>query len=231
MLIHGMCAICGEIFITNNIAALHCGHTFHADCIQEWFKHTETPTCPNCRTLTATNQVVRRLFFSVSDDTTLVDELMKTLSEKKYAFSCAQAEIRELKNDYENLEIKLAMEFVEKSELLERVALLDSQNGIQIEQLDEAKKLQKKLEAKLRNERKQLKKLRKKKRDLEARIESMEEQTRVSKKKENDLEKLVKSMEEQLKIYKKKESDFGELAKSLEGAPQISEEEEQFYDC
>ncbi|CAJ0596292.1 unnamed protein product [Cylicocyclus nassatus] len=230
-------------------AALLCGHIFHGDCIEEWFKHTETPTCPNCRAHTATNQVVRRLFFSASDDTTLVDELMKTLSEKKYAFSRAQAELRGLKktlsekknafsraqaelrglkNDYKNLENKLALELVEKSQLLERVVLLRSQNDIQIKQLDEAKNLQKKLKAKLHEERKQLTELRKKKSDFEAQIKSMEEQTRVSMKKENNLEKLVKSMEKQLKIYKKKESDFGEPVKSLEGAAQIPEGKKQF---
>lgn len=41
------CAICQESLSPAHIRLTHCGHTFHNQCITEWF--TRSVHCPNCR--------------------------------------------------------------------------------------------------------------------------------------------------------------------------------------
>lgn len=42
------CTIClSELMEQENKLQLHCGHSFHVECINEWF--TKGHTCPNCR--------------------------------------------------------------------------------------------------------------------------------------------------------------------------------------
>jgi hypothetical protein len=40
------CSICQE-GMTRGVRLRHCGHFFHADCIDQWF--TMSPRCPMCR--------------------------------------------------------------------------------------------------------------------------------------------------------------------------------------
>jgi hypothetical protein len=42
------CSICLEDEPTSHVS-LSCGHTFHEDCITEWFKQNKTCTCAICR--------------------------------------------------------------------------------------------------------------------------------------------------------------------------------------
>jgi hypothetical protein len=45
------CTICLSDDNTNNdMGKLPCGHTFHTNCITQWFQKNKT-TCPNCRTV------------------------------------------------------------------------------------------------------------------------------------------------------------------------------------
>jgi len=41
------CAICLNPFIDNNLLTIPCGHTYHTECILEWFD--KKMTCPMCR--------------------------------------------------------------------------------------------------------------------------------------------------------------------------------------
>ena len=43
----GNCAICQETLTTPATRIRHCGHSFHPNCISEWF--TRSVHCPNCR--------------------------------------------------------------------------------------------------------------------------------------------------------------------------------------
>jgi hypothetical protein len=42
------CTICLSDNTNNDLAELPCGHTFHSNCITQWFLRDKT-TCPNCR--------------------------------------------------------------------------------------------------------------------------------------------------------------------------------------
>ncbi|KAK5983021.1 RING-type domain-containing protein, partial [Trichostrongylus colubriformis] len=64
--IRGKCVICTSIFTLDDIAALHCGHTFHFFCISEWVERSKT--CPICRTTTTDSQIVKHLYFNGADD-------------------------------------------------------------------------------------------------------------------------------------------------------------------
>lgn len=44
-----ICTICAETLDeTNTCHSIACGHTFHVDCIVQWFAHGGS-ACPNCR--------------------------------------------------------------------------------------------------------------------------------------------------------------------------------------
>jgi len=47
------CAICLEELNNNNKVILECMHSFHTECITEWFKNNNT--CPFCRRTVNTN--------------------------------------------------------------------------------------------------------------------------------------------------------------------------------
>lgn len=49
------CAICLEELTNNDKVILECRHTFHVNCIKEWFKNNNT--CPFCRKVVNTNVV------------------------------------------------------------------------------------------------------------------------------------------------------------------------------
>ena len=49
------CAICLEELKENNKIILECNHSFHLECIKEWFKNNNT--CPFCRRIVNTNVI------------------------------------------------------------------------------------------------------------------------------------------------------------------------------
>lgn len=43
----GSCIICYDDFLDTKVAKISCGHTFHQDCIMDWFERKMI--CPLCR--------------------------------------------------------------------------------------------------------------------------------------------------------------------------------------
>ncbi|CAJ0596288.1 unnamed protein product [Cylicocyclus nassatus] len=110
------CVICAEVIARTNMTALLCGHVFHDECIQSWIDHTDTPTCPNCGTSINKEQIVRRLFFSDTDelddldDTTLIDELLKKVDNLEAEKDNLNRQLDEAKNLHRKLTEELNLE-------------------------------------------------------------------------------------------------------------------------
>ncbi|XP_053310527.1 E3 ubiquitin-protein ligase TRAIP-like [Spea bombifrons] len=116
MPIWAYCGICiSPLDDTSNVAAICCGHTFHQECLLQWFRSSPRPTCPQCRTQLGSSQdVIKKLFFDIREQEgpTLNEELLKKeverlnalilLKEEKqkqsYDKACAAHDLRQKKN-------------------------------------------------------------------------------------------------------------------------------------
>ncbi|XP_075688105.1 E3 ubiquitin-protein ligase TRAIP [Rhinoderma darwinii] len=80
MPIRAQCTICSDFLDHHSdVAAIHCGHTFHYHCLQQWFTSAPSRTCPQCRIQVSKRQIIQKLFFDVGleEDTTLDPESLK----------------------------------------------------------------------------------------------------------------------------------------------------------
>ncbi|KAL1284332.1 TRAF-interacting protein [Trichinella pseudospiralis] len=55
------CSICLQHLDPNQSSALYCGHTFHAQCVQEWLSTSKF--CPICRSTVRKNALIKSLYF------------------------------------------------------------------------------------------------------------------------------------------------------------------------
>ncbi|XP_069017209.1 E3 ubiquitin-protein ligase TRAIP [Embiotoca jacksoni] len=93
MPIRAYCTICSDFFDhSRDVAAIHCGHTFHYECLLQWFQTAPTKTCPQCRKQVSTKHIISKLFFDIgvegevtADPESLQNELdrMKALLSSK----------------------------------------------------------------------------------------------------------------------------------------------------
>ncbi|RCN39585.1 zinc finger, C3HC4 type [Ancylostoma caninum] len=130
--VRGRCVICTSTFISNNIAALQCGHTFHFDCVSKWVERSKT--CPNCRVRTTDRQIIKHLYFDAPDEfnTTQVissDVQVETLSialeKEKNDHLEVLEEVRKLKDQVSSLQAKLDRE---RTRFREKVPSLEARN-------------------------------------------------------------------------------------------------------
>nr|XP_033939217.1 E3 ubiquitin-protein ligase TRAIP isoform X1 [Pseudochaenichthys georgianus] len=69
MPIRAYCTICSDFFDhSKDVAAIHCGHTFHYECLLQWFQSAPTKTCPQCRKQVSTRHIITKLFFDVGGE-------------------------------------------------------------------------------------------------------------------------------------------------------------------
>lgn len=69
MPIRAYCTICSDFFDhSKDVAAIHCGHTFHYDCLLQWFQTAPTKTCPQCRKQVSTRHIINKLFFDIGSE-------------------------------------------------------------------------------------------------------------------------------------------------------------------
>ncbi|KAI7795300.1 E3 ubiquitin-protein ligase TRAIP [Triplophysa rosa] len=76
MPIRAYCTICSDFFDNSkDVAAIHCGHTFHYACLLQWFQSAPSKTCPQCRKQVSTRHIINKLFFDIApeDDAISVD--------------------------------------------------------------------------------------------------------------------------------------------------------------
>ncbi|XP_007565675.1 E3 ubiquitin-protein ligase TRAIP [Poecilia formosa] len=66
MPIRAHCTICSDFFDHDrDVSAIHCGHTFHYECLLQWFQTAPTKTCPQCRKQVSTRHIINKLFFDI----------------------------------------------------------------------------------------------------------------------------------------------------------------------
>ncbi|CAL1608649.1 unnamed protein product [Knipowitschia caucasica] len=69
MPIRAYCTICSDFFDhSKDVAAIHCGHTFHYECLLQWFQTAPTKTCPQCRKQVSTRHIINKLFFDIGGE-------------------------------------------------------------------------------------------------------------------------------------------------------------------
>ncbi|XP_026529006.1 E3 ubiquitin-protein ligase TRAIP [Notechis scutatus] len=67
MPIRAYCTICSDFFDNKtDVAAIHCGHTFHHLCLIQWFDTAPNRTCPQCRIQVGKRHIINKLFFDVA---------------------------------------------------------------------------------------------------------------------------------------------------------------------
>ncbi|XP_027693098.1 E3 ubiquitin-protein ligase TRAIP isoform X2 [Vombatus ursinus] len=131
MPIRALCTICSDFFDhSRDVAAIHCGHTFHLACLIKWFDSAPSRTCPQCRIQVGKRSIINKLFFDLAqeeetglDAETLKNELDKTraqlslkVKEKKDCQSIIDS-LREVL-DVRNVTIESLQKALGESEML-----------------------------------------------------------------------------------------------------------------
>ncbi|XP_031423949.1 E3 ubiquitin-protein ligase TRAIP [Clupea harengus] len=119
MPIRAYCTICSDFFEhSRDVAAIHCGHTFHYECLQQWFQTAPNKTCPQCRKQVSTRHIINKLFFDIGreeeggavDPENLqneLDRISSVLSTKERDCRDKQQLIESLKQMVEKLKLDL----------------------------------------------------------------------------------------------------------------------------
>ncbi|XP_017525115.3 E3 ubiquitin-protein ligase TRAIP isoform X1 [Manis javanica] len=131
MPIRALCTICSDFFDhSRDVAAIHCGHTFHLQCLIQWFETAPSRTCPQCRIQVGRKTIIHKLFFdlaqdeeSVLDAEFLKNELDNTraqLSQKEREKRESQAIIDSLRDTLEerNATVESLQKALDKAEML-----------------------------------------------------------------------------------------------------------------
>ncbi|XP_006002702.1 E3 ubiquitin-protein ligase TRAIP [Latimeria chalumnae] len=99
MPIRAYCTICSDFFDnTRDVAAIHCGHTFHYECLIQWFQSAPCRTCPQCRIQVTTRHIISKLFFDVGVEEEVApdaESLQNELDRVKAQLSVKEKEKRE----------------------------------------------------------------------------------------------------------------------------------------
>ncbi|KAL4655981.1 E3 ubiquitin-protein ligase TRAIP isoform X5 [Arapaima gigas] len=121
MPIRAYCTICSDFFDhCRDVAAIHCGHTFHYECLLQWFQTAPSKTCPQCRKQVSTRHIISKLFFDVGGENSSAmdpESLQNELDRLKAVLSAKERDWKDRQKTVDNLR-----ETVERQKLdLERV--------------------------------------------------------------------------------------------------------------
>ncbi|KAM8915539.1 E3 ubiquitin-protein ligase TRAIP [Spinachia spinachia] len=107
MPIRAYCTICSDFFDhSKDVAAIHCGHTFHYDCLLQWFQTAPTKTCPQCRKQVSTRHIINKLYFDIGEEqgsTTDPESLQNELDRMKVLLSSKERDWRDKQKSVDNL--------------------------------------------------------------------------------------------------------------------------------
>ncbi|KAM4722255.1 E3 ubiquitin-protein ligase TRAIP [Rhinophrynus dorsalis] len=163
MPIRAYCTICSDFFDNSrDVAAIHCGHTFHHECLSQWFHSAPHRTCPQCRIQVSNRHIINKLFFDIGgeEDTTLDPESLKNEVDRvKAALLAKEKEKRECQGlvdslremlDVRNVTIQSLQKELGDMEMLcstlkKQMKFLDHQQSETKAAKEEARKLRNKL--------------------------------------------------------------------------------------
>ncbi|XP_073208733.1 E3 ubiquitin-protein ligase TRAIP isoform X12 [Lepidochelys kempii] len=107
MPIRAHCTICSDFFDNHkDVAAIHCGHTFHQECLIQWFDTAPSRTCPQCRIQVSKRHIINKLFFDVAleEQTSLdAESLQNELDKVKAQLSGKEKEKRDCQSIIDTL--------------------------------------------------------------------------------------------------------------------------------
>nr|XP_020448632.1 E3 ubiquitin-protein ligase TRAIP [Monopterus albus] len=101
------CTICSDFFDHSaDVAAIHCGHTFHNACLLQWFQTAPTKTCPQCRKQVSTRHIISKLYFDIGEDgggTADPGTLQNELDRTKVLLSLKEKDCRDKQKQVDDL--------------------------------------------------------------------------------------------------------------------------------
>ncbi|XP_041837409.1 E3 ubiquitin-protein ligase TRAIP [Melanotaenia boesemani] len=107
MPIRAFCTICSDFFDhARDVAAIHCGHTFHYECLLQWFQTAPTKTCPQCRKQVSTRHIINKLFFDVEGEKPAAvdpESLQNELNRMKVLMSTKERDWRDKQKTMDSL--------------------------------------------------------------------------------------------------------------------------------
>ncbi|CAJ1051304.1 E3 ubiquitin-protein ligase TRAIP [Xyrichtys novacula] len=107
MPIRAQCIICSDFFDhSRDVAAIHCGHTFHYECLLQWFQTAPNKSCPQCRKQVSTRHIISKLFFDVAteeENSPDPESLQNELDRVKVLLSCKERDMRDKQKTVEGL--------------------------------------------------------------------------------------------------------------------------------
>ncbi|XP_032638953.1 E3 ubiquitin-protein ligase TRAIP isoform X1 [Chelonoidis abingdonii] len=107
MPIRAHCTICSDFFDNHkDVAAIHCGHTFHQECLIQWFHTAPSRTCPQCRIQVSKRHIINKLFFDVAleEQTSLdAESIQNELDKVKAQLSMKEKEKRDCQSIIDTL--------------------------------------------------------------------------------------------------------------------------------
>ncbi|XP_052043281.1 E3 ubiquitin-protein ligase TRAIP isoform X1 [Apodemus sylvaticus] len=150
MPIRALCTICSDFFDhSRDVAAIHCGHTFHLQCLIQWFETAPSRTCPQCRIQVGKKSIINKLFFDLAQEEESVldaeflknelDSIKAQLSQKDREKRDSQAIINSLRDTLEerNATVESLQNALNKAEML--CSTLKKQMKFMEQQQDETK--------------------------------------------------------------------------------------------
>ncbi|XP_039693732.1 E3 ubiquitin-protein ligase TRAIP isoform X3 [Pteropus medius] len=163
MPIRALCTICSDFFDhSRDVAAIHCGHTFHLQCLIQWFDTAPSRTCPQCRIQVGRRTIINKLFFDLAQEEEDVldaeflknelDNIRAQLSQKEREKRDSQVIIDSLRDTLEerNATVASLQKALDKAEMLcstlkKQMKFLEQQQDETKQAREEARRLRSKM--------------------------------------------------------------------------------------
>ncbi|KAM5293409.1 E3 ubiquitin-protein ligase TRAIP [Ctenodactylus gundi] len=163
MPIRALCTICSDFFDhSRDVAAIHCGHTFHLQCLIQWFETAPSRTCPQCRIQVGKRTIINKLFFDLAQEEESVldaeflknelDSIRAQLSQKEREKRDSQAIIDTLRDTLEerNATVESLRKALDEAEMLcstlkKQMKYLEQQQDETKQAREEARRLRNKM--------------------------------------------------------------------------------------